>query len=297
MCERGRLSRSVISLHLRDELMTAAPVGILERPTGAGLYESIDDMKKRTKEIKIGKCRLCGKVAKLCKSHIIPDFLYKPLLNEQGKLEYSRLWDDTLPEPEYRTMKFLPTGWYERLLCAECERLLGLWETYARDVLRGEGAVKIAATKDRVILYDVDYQKFKLFQMSILWRASISQRPEFVAVDLKENEEVLRQMIAAQNPGRKEEFGCSLILLDGKDSLRIHPPSRVNNPEIEAYYFVMGGFLWNYPVGPQSLDDFLLERMISPDGVLILSKIHYSDFLNAFGVRGTGVANQPPIES
>jgi hypothetical protein len=251
------------------------------------------DMAKRTKkEVEVGECRLCGKAGNLRKSHIISDFLYKPLLNDKGKLEFAQLWNDTLPEPEYRTINFLPTGWYERLLCDDCERKLGKWETYARDVLRGEGSVRIAPTTDRITLYDIDYQKFKLFQMSILWRASVSQRPEFAAVDLKDSEPSLRQMIASENPGAKDEFGCSLILLDGKDSLRIHPPARVNNPDIESYYFVMGGFLWIYPIGDQSVDDFLRERMISTDGILILSKIPYYDFVRAFGVRGAGLANQ-----
>lgn len=235
----------------------------------------------------VATCRLCGDVQPLCESHVIPRFMYEVLRNDKGFFEFADLVDDSVPDPIFSVSKYLPSGWYEYMLCEGCECKIGKWETYGRDVLRGEGGIKLAHTSDRIILYDIDYTRFKLFQMSILWKSSVCSRPEFGEVNLGRYEERLRQCLLHADPRAKTEFGCALTVLAGHDGQRVHPPRRVNQPHIEIYYFVMGGFHWFSPVGEESLHEKPIQHMISTDGVLILSKMNYRDFMRSFGVRGT----------
>ncbi len=61
-------------------------------------------------------CRLCGKTRKLRRSHILPEFLYRPLYD--GKHRYfvvSAATDSNFS---------LQSGLTERLLCGDCEQQL-----------------------------------------------------------------------------------------------------------------------------------------------------------------------------
>jgi hypothetical protein len=64
--------------------------------------------------------------------------------------------------------KTLQKGLREPLLCDECEGLFAKWERYASMVLRGGTPIAVKQSGDRLSLTDLDYQSFKLLQMSIL---------------------------------------------------------------------------------------------------------------------------------
>jgi hypothetical protein len=76
-------------------------------------------------------CRLCLKEAKLVKSHILPEFLYRPMYGA-GNRFFVISTDAMIPE---RTRQ---VGIFERLFCSNCDnKLLGRYENYAARVLMG----------------------------------------------------------------------------------------------------------------------------------------------------------------
>jgi hypothetical protein len=70
----------------------------------------------------------------------------------------------------------------------------------------------------RLLTEGIDYDRFKLFQMSILWRASISSLEFFRLVSLGPREEILRVMLAHEQPGRPDQFGCVVVCATDKGS-------------------------------------------------------------------------------
>ncbi len=168
--------------------------------------------------MKIGKCKLCKKTKPLLKkSHIIPDFFYVQagLYNEKHqihKINVQRFIKD-------KKISFIPTGVYDGgILCETCDNdLLGRLETYGRKVLFGGLNIQeeIICTNYRnphdgfeySICKNVDYKKFKLFLLSILWRAAISTKTVFKDVEFSDNYiEILRKMLFEMNPGKINDF-------------------------------------------------------------------------------------------
>jgi hypothetical protein len=62
-------------------------------------------------------CRLCGNDAELCDSHIVPEFLYKPLYDGKHRTLHAR--------GDLTSKRLVQKGLRERLLCVECERRIG----------------------------------------------------------------------------------------------------------------------------------------------------------------------------
>jgi len=139
-------------------------------------------------------CKLCKKEAVLRYSHILPEFFYLPLYDKQHR---------TVSVQSDQKEKLVQKGIREYLLCQECETRFSRYENYAATLIK-----KIPTfLKDKSGLFvgsnGVDYEKFKLFQLSMLWRASVSQTKMFANVKLGNNhEERIRRILNDENPGK-----------------------------------------------------------------------------------------------
>lgn len=172
------------------------------------------------------ECKLCKQEKKLIKrSHIIPNFMFDGIYDEKHQL-LSAFLDPVKKE------KLLNTSHYDKdILCLECDRdIIGKYETYASKALYGgklkeyEQPKRIKRiAKDGYISIDVtniSYKKFKLFLLSILWRASVSKQSFFKRVRLGPHEEVIRRMIYDGNAGEENQYKTCLILT--KDNKKIN---------------------------------------------------------------------------
>jgi hypothetical protein len=74
-----------------------------------------------------GSCKLCMSAGPLRRSHIVPEFLYKPLYDQ--KHSFSGIADSG-------RLSTLQIGLRERMLCQDCEARLQKWEDKAARVLR-----------------------------------------------------------------------------------------------------------------------------------------------------------------
>lgn len=121
----------------------------------------------------VNTCRLCETEKELQLSHIIPrSFIRRSKKNGQTVL--------------FTAGEGAKTGNYdpkEYLLCHECEQYISKeFESYGIDLLKNRNNVK--KVENGVIFNDFNHNKFYLFLISILWRASISTIPTFKHIDL-----------------------------------------------------------------------------------------------------------------
>lgn len=249
--------------------------------------------------MKQGHCRLCRKLGGLCKSHIIPDSLYAPLFDEKS---HKFILLSSVPgEPNKR----FSSGFWEHLLCQECEGQIGEWENYAKGLI--ESAIQQADhAKDILMATGVDYAKIKLFQLSVLWRSSVSSHNYFSAVSLGPHEEKVRTLLLARNPGRSSDYPCVMALLE--DDVLLHAPmtdaARQPKPShimvsprsgrlegARVYKFCFAGFGWVYSVGNAKAPKVIQECAAREDGRLFVRKCRLSVFfgkehIQLFGDRG-----------
>jgi hypothetical protein len=184
---------------------------------------------------------MCQGNKKLVKSHIIPEFMYKPLYDEKHRF-------DMIDFSQKKKRKFMQKGIREKLLCKKCEGILSPLEKYANGIFNGGIELRMEKENDRMIIEGLDYIKFKLFIISILWRASISNLDFFSKVKLKTNQEnKLKEMILNNDPGELYEYNFIMItpLLQGRYLPDFHfVPDLVYVSGHRCYRFILNGIFW-----------------------------------------------------
>ena len=215
-------------------------------------------------------CRLCQEDKPLRKSHIFPEWLYKPLYDDNHR--FFVLSTDANKKRGTR-----PKGIYEKLLCNQCEQRLSKWEGCARDVFY-DLSLKVVVDNRAVVFSGLKYTPFKLFQMSLIWRASITNRREAHRVDLGPHTERLRKMLFEDRPGEVYEYGSILMLPALSQELMqqfLYPPESLPT-KIDghsAYRAVFGGLFWLFIVSNHSARIPHKEVFLSKDGSLPIFKV------------------------
>ncbi len=212
-------------------------------------------------EIATTKCKLCFEERDLENSHIISEFWYKPLYDEKHRFHVL----STAPEDKN---VFEQKGIREKLLCHDCEQYFSRLEDYVRKVFYGGVGVWIKNDRNKILINGIDYTKFKLFQLSLLWRASVSSHKLFSEVSLGPHEEKLRRMLVSKNPGEYYDYGCILIglLMDGSKLMHemVMQPEPIRIKDFRWFRFVLGGCIWLFIVSSHSkifeLRDFFLQK-------------------------------------
>ncbi|GAB2181477.1 hypothetical protein DLREEDagrD3_17000 [Denitratisoma sp. agr-D3] len=155
------------------------------------------------------------------------------------------------------------------MLCDTCEQKFSIWERYASLVLKGGVPLTIRQEGNIVYVSGLNYEQFKLFQLSILWRAGISSLKFFEKVQLGKHAEELRRLLFAGNPGSPERYGCFMFGLKHDSEAFtgvIMQPGRVRLNGHTAYRFVFGGFLWAMLVSGHNLGAPLNQCTLSSSG-------------------------------
>ena len=139
------------------------------------------------------KCHLCLEERKLIKAHIIPESFFLPLRSSKRAPEIHSNIDGEYPKKS-------PIGIYDKsILCSECDSLIGDWDNYAQQLLLKDFTEDLAVHGGaKKVAYKIDsfnYHKLKLFFVSVLWRASISNHYFYRRVKLGPYQSVARKMI------------------------------------------------------------------------------------------------------
>jgi hypothetical protein len=215
-------------------------------------------------------CALCLQERRLRNSHIIPEFLYKALYDDKHRFHVLTKLPDQKDRIEQK-------GAREPLLCGECERRLSSYERYTS--LLFKGGIEFGFRRERNILHlsRIDYRQFKLFQLSILWRASVSGLPFFQKVDLGPHEEKLRKLVLAGDPAAADRYPClmwGLQLEPGKAVSLMTPPEKQRIHGKTHYIFVFGGFLWDFLVSNKPAGHPISMLTLQESGKAIIQVRH-----------------------
>lgn len=182
-------------------------------------------------------CRLCGEDRKLVKAHIIPKAFYEP---GEGTMMLLTDREDTPPQRR-------PEGDYDgEILCGECEGIFMEWDDYAFKLLierAGERERRQAAGMHYEVIEAYDYHKLKLFFMSVLLRADLSQRPIWQHVDLGKRKLTLRKYINRRRAPAPDRFPVYVTKMSTAETYPMYmPPQKEFSDGAVFYRFSMGRF-------------------------------------------------------
>jgi hypothetical protein len=172
-------------------------------------------------------CRLCEREKPLMQFHIIPELLVKPCYDDKHRARVRSL-------PSFGT-HVVQWGYRERLLCEDCEARFSRCEHYFSNVWYGRKALRPqVAPQLGFVLEGLDYKRFKLFHLSILWRAGISEREEYRSVQLGPHIKTLARLLLADDPGPPNRYPVGAVAL-------VHRPS---NSYLESSSHRLAGEEW-----------------------------------------------------
>lgn len=241
------------------------------------------------------KCKLCDEDKILIKkSHIIPDFMHDGLYDKDHKLF-------RIDYQNFSKTRKLFTGEYDKnILCADCDnKIIGGYETYSSRIyfggrlFKGED-IKFENRKNKhgvvtTYINGLNYNKFKLFLLSILWRASISNRKFFNQVSLGPHEDVIKNMIINGDAGKQKQYPCLMTTYQNlKKELTtdlIGQPIRVKNSDGTKYVFLIGGFWYMFFISQHRVPGFIFECVINEGGemsIVHMSREQGVEMLNYF---------------
>ncbi len=212
------------------------------------------------------QCKLCLGNDRLRRSHVLSEFVYRDLYDE-----YHRFYD--LATADGNDILFQQKCLRETLFCERCETQLSIYETYVAPLLRRPGGLAISSSREEIV-NKVDYEKFKLFQLSILWRAHIAEHPLFRKVDVgSKHGENLRKMLLVGDPGESHEYGCLMAAANIDDRPMadfIGPSIHLKKDGHHHYALIFAGFVWSFIVSSHSQTYSKSRFCLQRDGSLIL---------------------------
>lgn len=239
------------------------------------------------------KCKLCQKEKKLLKkSHIIPEFFYREAGVYNDKHFMHKI--DTQNFLKNKKITFVPSGEYEGgILCKECDNeLLGELESYGSKVLFGglppnQALRKLYDNPEYITLENVDYEHFKLFLLSILWRTAISKRKTFREVQISpDNEEKLREMIYSGHGS--EYFKFPIITLsylrdESAPTDLIAQPIKSSTSENDLITIMLAGFIFIFNITDNYIKiNDIKDLTLTPEGrftILLIPKGEAMNFI------------------
>jgi hypothetical protein len=178
------------------------------------------------------------------------------------------------------------------MLCGDCEKWINRYETYyAHEFSVGKKMPEIL--RDTVVkIAGLDYARFKLFHLSIVWRAGVRQRDEFRNVKLGPHEDRLRQMLLNDNPGDPCVYPfLGRILFDPSD--RRITDDVIVEPEVSRvdahfiYILTFGGCAWFYFISSHNVGDLVPVRFAPGKDLILVAQDLFSyapigDFVNQY---------------
>jgi hypothetical protein len=139
------------------------------------------------------KCKLTGIDGRPVKAHIIPKSFY---VKDPGERKPNKIITNTKGVYPKKS----PIGIYdETIVTEEGERIFTSWDDYAAELLLAKKSdFKKRFNKGECIAFEIenyDYEKLKLFFLSVLWRASVSSHEFFKKVKLGGHENIIRDAL------------------------------------------------------------------------------------------------------
>lgn len=227
------------------------------------------------------KCRLCGEEKKLIKSHIVPEGFYKNMYDDKNRLFLS-----SQSRNDFITMQ---KGQREELLCKECDsNLIGnKYDKYGIQVIRDRLHIQPFTDNEKEIWVGLDYNKFKIFLLSVLWRAHIAQKfhkgitldkdietliVKAIKSGLAPRETVIPIVGISLVDPKNRASKCDEIITNGNTYTR----SGLENSK--TCIIIFGGYAWTFIVPNAEINDPQEEFFLKENGLMVLPKQNIRNF-------------------
>ncbi len=223
-----------------------------------------------------GECRLCRQQRKLCQSHIIPEWAYRPIYDEDSRAI-------AISSEDGRRSK-VQSGLWEHLFCEDCETLFNrrfdqpfhrFWSSPRRFPLNLSNtlAIKISG---------IDHETTRRFLLSVLWRAHVSTKPILSAVKLGPHADRIRHLLVA-DPGAALDDGypiyCGALRDPDTGGLArelVFTPARTRTNGQWNYDMAFLGCCWKIFVS-RSAPALPRSCMLKNDGTILMPVMNYRE--------------------
>ncbi|MAZ40154.1 MAG: hypothetical protein CMF49_08535 [Legionellales bacterium] len=120
----------------------------------------------------------------------------------------------------------------KKIVCEACEKIFSSWDDYGNNFFCKRLNTKQEILKHNneklcIILKNFDYDKLKLFLLSILWRGAVCTHPFFDQIKLGSFESGLKKMILNSDPGLAQDYGCTISKFNSGEGDILHPPLKI----------------------------------------------------------------------
>lgn len=209
------------------------------------------------------QCRLCLSDKPLAQSHIIPEFLYASLYNDDGRMM-------GITGHGNKGWKLVQKGLREEIFCRDCEALLNeRYEIPFQQQWTHRYPFPAHANEGDLFQVQFEYVSFKLFHLSLLFRAGVATLATFGAVSLGRHEEIIRRMILNNDPGRPDQYPmiATPVINARNEIVRdvIAAPTLARVEGHHVYGFVFDGVVWGYSVS-SAFHRIFMEVGLQTDG-------------------------------
>lgn len=227
----------------------------------------------------MGICKLCQQPSELQNSHIIPEIFYDLIYDEKPR-RFHEIHTDPSKKIEYGQQ-----GHREHLLCRKCEGQFGKLEDYVKRAFIDGKIVdgkRPQATKKQgcIVLQNLDYKKFKLFLLSLLWRMSITALDFFDNVSLgQKHEEKIRKALLDEDPLQPEDYPCTfeLLTLGGQFCQTLILEPYCLRGAFRVYRAVISGIRFSFFVGGCAVPEPFILMAINRQNELAIGQTEIRD--------------------
>ncbi len=193
-------------------------------------------------------CDLCKNDEELQVSHIIPNTFFKRMKKHSNQ----SIQLDMQPESQ---VEYTQESWSEKLLCRNCEQLINEFDSYVGAFTYNPRRVNVTSNKtnkDFRLFSNVDYKKLRLFQLSLIYRASLAQGKAYQHISLSETHmEQIRDSLLRKEPFSDQFLGCQMKLIWNPEKNSpfkgyVAVPIPEANKNNLVVYFIFGNFSWEF---------------------------------------------------
>jgi len=196
--------------------------------------------------------------------------------------------------------QIIQKGLREYLLCEECEKKLNKHETYFKTIWFDQKVLPShVISRTPITISSIDHKHFKLFHLSVLWRAAVASIEPFDTVDLGPYEEKLRQHLYNDDPGNDHFCPFYGIVIVNPDTTVCYDivtgPYQSRFEHSHVYYMCYAGCEWTFIVTERNFarSEYkdLTVKMNSP---IVLGAFPFDEinFVKVFGEQRSTISRK-----
>ena len=224
-----------------------------------------------------GYCKLCGKYKKLCKAHIVPKAFYNSI-KRLDNANFLYVHDGS----QRNAYKSRSGEWDDSILCQECDNKLGIYDNNFFQFITKTDFSSFRKSLDGEYYYELpvnetEYKNIKLFFISLLYRASLSNRSFSRNVRLGEQyEQLASTCLKDVNPHQIEFDVVMMKLHSNKTDTRqsMEAPYRIKLDGINGYCIILHGFKFWIKVDKRPIPELLKTFVLSLNKTYIAETLY-----------------------